>query len=148
MTDTTISFRASPRIAGALEKKARELGVSATDVILDALCVCFGIPRLAKVQLLTGVAALVDSHFDPRTFPEDVIKAVFDLLRRDPTLWPLYRSLVYRPDGSTDETEKGVVHRAIGRLVRERLGAKVKGRSAPLDPSQHLIKSHALLVPG
>ena len=58
-----------------------------------------------------------------------------------------YEQLIRGVDGDADYDALVALHRRIGRLVLRILNAEVVGRSDPLDPAEHLIKSHALLRP-
>lgn len=145
--DATITFRTSTELAQEVQDRADELGVTASDVIADAVCRYLGRSPLTKLQLVIALAALIDKNFDKKSFPADVTLKVFKFILEDPKLRRLYDEAIRGPDGVPDAEKRAVVHREIGRMVKRRLNAKVTGRSVPLDPKEHLIESHALLAP-
>jgi hypothetical protein len=71
---------------------------------------------------------------------------VFRHIRDAAGLRKLYDEAVNDDTGAPDRHRPWSVHRRMGRIVKRRLGAKVVGRSLPLDPSVELIESHALLA--
>jgi hypothetical protein len=131
----------------AAEVRAEELGVTLTDVLIDALAKELSMPRDPSTALATEVSDVISAAFDPLAFPPDVTLQIFRRIRDDGRLRPLYDEAIRGPGGSASRPRRASVHRRIGRLVKRRLRGKVVGRSAPLDPSVELIESHALLEP-
>jgi hypothetical protein len=147
MTKTSKTFRLPDDVVAAAEERAAELGLTLTDLLADVLAKEFKMPRQPSTALSAEVSSLIASTFDPKHFPMDVTLEVFHRIRDDADLRRLYDQAISDDAGQPDRHRRWSVHRRIGRIVKRRLGAKVIGRSLPLDPSVDLIESHALLQP-
>ncbi len=142
------SVRLPPEVMAAAEVKASELGLTFNDVVEVALRRMLDMKTDAKTELMIEIAQRLRDRFPRRTgFPNHVTRDVFHDIRDDEDLKKLYDEAIRGEDGTVDENKKGTVHKQVGHLVRRVLGAKVVGRSLPLDPEVDLIGSHALLEP-
>ncbi len=97
-------------------------------------------------QILNEIVDDLTSKYPRRIgFPQNVTLLSVHHIRDTPR----WRSVYDRFLASANDTDKArrSLHSRIGRIVKKTLGARVVGRSKALDPSLHLIKSHALLVP-
>lgn len=147
MSKTTKTVRLPDALLAAAEARAADLGVTFTDVLADALAKELSMTRDPSIVLLTQLSAFITQTFDPRSFPPDATLITVRHVRDDVGLRGPYEQAIRDAGGAVDQNQKGSIHRRIGRLVKRLLGAKVIGRSAPLDPSVELIESHALLAP-
>lgn len=145
MTTISKTVRLPAEVVEAAEHWGDALGLSFTDVVEMALR--DKLPDLGDSPAFTLLTAVRDwlETFDKQDFPQDVTLRVFQHIQDDPQLWQLY---LRATDDRSDSAKVGSVHRRIGKAVKLVLGAKVVGRSLPLDPDEHVIQSHALLVPG
>ena len=148
MRGTTLrTIRMPVSIVEAAQTKADAMGITFNDLVVHALCRLLGLSRCDPVPFLSSLSDWVLSEFSPDCFPEDVTLKVFRHIRQAPELFARYRALIDDSDGRRDERAKGGLHRRIGKVVKNVLRARVVGRSAPLNPEEDLIKSHALLRP-
>lgn len=146
-TQTKSLRLAEDLLVRALEEADR-LGVSFNEFVIHALEQALGNEGDPAIAFLADLAEWIEATFDRRDFPADVTLRVFHHIRDDRLLRARYNELIRKDDGGTDFEALISVHRRIGRLVKRVLGAELSGRSVPLDPREHLIRSHALLVPG
>ncbi len=143
------TVRVARDVLEAAQAKADELGVTLNDIIDAGLRKELGMKPNPKLQFLSDVAERLRADFpSKKAFPNDVTLRVFHAIRDDPGLRSSYEQLIGARGGGINEQAKEDIHRQIGKLVPRVLGAKVMGRSLPLDPAVHLIKTHALLAPG
>ncbi len=91
-------------------------------------------------QLLNAVAQLVYTKYDPRNFPEDVTREVFEHLVQTPGLMAQYQDCLLRGIGSN------TLHKNIGQRVKERLGAESCGYGK-CNPAKALITGYTKLRP-
>lgn len=146
---TTKTIRLPSALVDATEARADEIGLTFSDVVEDALTAHLGLPRNASFEVLEDVRAFLLDRYPQRTgFPRDVTLEVFLHLRDEPDARRRYRSALSGGTGGSDESLRASLHRRVGKAVKQVLGARVVGRSLPLDPDEVLIQSHALLEPG
>lgn len=148
MSTASKTFRLPEDLVAAAEERAADIGITLTDLLADALAKELNMPRQPTTALSAEVSAMIMTTYDRRNFPMDVTLDVFRHIRDDAGLRKLYDDALDDGTGSPDRHRRWSVHRRIGRIVKRRLGAKVVGRSLPLDPAVELIESHALLAPG
>jgi hypothetical protein len=147
--DVVMTVRLPREVVDAAEAKAGELGVTLGDLIDAGLRRELGMKPNPKLQFLLDVAERLRADVPNRkSFRSDVTLQVFHAIRDDASLRSSYDQLISGPDGTINDRAKEDIHRKVGKLVPRVLGAKVMGRSLPLDPAVHLIKTHALLAPG
>lgn len=145
MTTVTKTVRLPEPLAEAAEAAALQLGLTFNDIVEVALSIHLKMPANKGHAVLIAVRDhLVAAYPNQRGFPQDVTLDVFRRIQSDKHLWSLYQAAV----GPNDEAARDSLHRKIGKAVKAVLGAKVDGRSLPLDPAVELIRSHALLSPG
>jgi len=149
MAETQIkSIRLSDDLLTRVLEEADRLGVSFNEFAVHALERALGNEGDESIVFMTDLAFWLEQNFNRHAFPEDVTLQVFHHIRDDRNLRARYRALIRNADGGTDPEKLTGMHRRIGRLVKRALDAEVFGRSLPLDPEEHLIRSHALLRPG
>jgi acetylornithine deacetylase/succinyl-diaminopimelate desuccinylase-like protein len=130
------------------EARAAELGLAFNDIVEKAMTTHFDLPHNPSFDVLEAVRDHLQSQYpDRRGFPQDVTLEVFHHIQADEHLRSLYDAATTDEDGQAVDSLRGSLHRRIGRSVKAVLGAKVVGRSLPLDPEKDLISSHALLEP-
>jgi hypothetical protein len=134
-------------IAGAVERRAAECSVTFNDIVVRALQRFLRLPRHPRTELMERLSAWVARSFDPADFGEDVTLQVVRHLRANLPLRLLYQEAVSDARGRRDGRAKAGLHRRIGKMVKNVLGAVVAGRSGPLDPEVELIGSYSLLRP-
>lgn len=145
MNTVTKTVRLPDPLAEAAEAAALQLGLTFNDIVEVALSSHLQMPANKGHAVLMAVRDhLVETYPIQRGFPQDVTLEVFRHIQSDKHLWSLYQAAV----GQDDEAARDSLHRKIGKAVKAVLGAKVVGRSLPLDPAVELIRSHALLVQG
>lgn len=145
MTTQSKTIRLPVDVIQAAERWAEAQGLTFTDAVEIALRDAHGMTQAPTFALLSALRDHVSATYDPAAFPQDVTLRVFHYMRSRPPLWALYQAAT---DHGADPSAVGSVHRRIGKGVKHALGAQVVGRSLPLDPAEHVIKSHALLAPG
>ncbi len=144
MTTVTKTVRLPQALVEAAEAAALELGLTFNDMVEEALASHMQMPANKGHAVLMAVRDhLVQTYPNQRGFPQDVTLDVFRRIQSDKHLWSLYQAAV----GPNDEAARDSLHRKIGKAVKAVLGARVVGRSLPLDPAVELIRSHALLAP-
>jgi hypothetical protein len=146
----TRSVLRSVRIPVALvhdtEERAARLGLTFTDLVVDALAVATGQPRYPRVALLSEVAALVRSLYPGNDYPPDVIRRVFQEIQRTPALMQLYKATVSMDGEKYRDENRAAVNQAIGKLVVALFGAEVCGR-VDCPTNVELISSYTQLGP-
>ena len=141
------SLRLPSAVVDGIEQIAAETGLTFSDVVEVALRKELNMPVNALHELILEASAWLRSRYPTGTqFPQDVTLRTVHQIRDEPVLRALYDGAVSNGSGSVDPDARHVVHRQVGRMVKRVLGARVVGRSNPLDPSVHLISSHALLA--
>ena len=128
-------------------EEAERLGISFDDLIVVAVHDFTEQPTDRKVRLLTEVAAYVDRHFSPESFPPDVTLRVFHHVRGDERLRLLYDAETHDLYGHIDGFARASLNHAISATVASRLEAEVIGHLEPLDPDADLAETCALLRP-
>lgn len=131
------------------EQRAEAEGLTFNDIVDLAVARHLGVPANPAFEVLEAVREFLQAEYPSRrAFPQDVTLRVFRHIQADESLRALYVAATAGADGETDEALRDALHRRIGKRVKAVLGAKVTGRSLPLDPAIELIRSHALLAPG
>lgn len=142
----TIRLRAA--LVRAADQDANELGLSFNDIVDRALAAHLQMPHHPAFDLLQAIRGLLlEKYPDRLRYPQTVTLEVFRDIRARKDLWSLYEAATTDEEGRPSEPLRDALHRRIGRAVKAILGAKVVGRSLPLDPEKELIRSHALLQP-
>ena len=145
----TKTVRLSSTIVDPAEVKADQLGLNFNDIVEIAMAAYLGLAKNRSFALLEAVRDyLLKTYPDRKGFPQDVTLTVFKHIRANKKMWRIYKEATTDEDGNFDESARDSLHRRIGKAVKTVLGAKVVGRSLPLDPAKELIRSHALLEPG
>ena len=129
------------RIPGDIIQRMENFGLPHNDIIVQALREFFNMPPEPSVEFMKKVCKWVEDTFEGKPFEEDVTLKVFRHIQSDKTLFAAYKKLT-----GTQEA-KEVLHRRLGKMVKQALKAEVVGRSLPLDPEKELIKTYALLRP-
>ena len=146
MNSTTIkSLRLPNALIARANERAETLGLSFTDVVVDALSSTLGAEREPRTALLIEVANLLSSAF-AENFPPDVTRQVFLEIQNNTTLLSLYKSAIKNERGEETETTRSSVHRMVGKVIKRVLHCEVTGRAICPDPEE-LIGSYALLAP-
>lgn len=146
--DIAKCVRLPQELARRAENEAFRLGLSFSDYVLNALRQALGDGGDPAIDFLRRLAIWLEGEFDPHNFPPDVTLRVFHHIRDSAALRREYEALITRADGRRDWEAVAGLHRRIGLLVKVVLGAEVIGRSLPLDPGEHLVRTHSLLRPG
>lgn len=148
MPSNTVKTLRMPRdLADRVGCETERLGITFTDFMLYATRRALGETGDMSFELLKELSAWVEYTFNKDNFPQDVTLRVFHHIRDTQELRGRYERLITRDSGDRDWDALSRLHRRIGRLVKRVLDAEVVARSLPLDPGEHLIKSHALLKP-
>lgn len=133
------SVRVPRALAVLADERARALGCTFTDVVVEALSAHLGAPRNPRLALLTAVAQHVAQEYRSDFFPEDVTRSVFLHIRDTPELRALY-------DAATDDGDaRAIVNQGVGRVVALTLTA-APGERRRCGPGE-LIDSYAVLEP-
>jgi hypothetical protein len=141
------SLRLPADLAGAAEQRARERGLTFSDLVEAGLRQQVGWPTNPMFDLIEVITEdLLERFPHKRGFPQDVTLDVFRGVRAEKRLWKLYEAATTAPDGKPSDLAKDTLHRRIGKTVKAVLDANVVGRSVELGDDE-LIKTHALLVP-
>ncbi len=113
-------------------QEAERLGISLDDLIVVAVHDFTEMPSDRKMRLLAGVAAYVDRHFSPESFPPNVTLRVFHHVRSDERLRMLYDAEIRDFYGHMDEFARASLNHAISATVASRLEAEIVGHLEPL----------------
>ena len=148
MQTITKTTRLPEAVASAADLRAADLGITFTDVVEMALRSFLELDGNPSFELLEWVRDdLVGRYPDHQGFPRDVTLEVFREIRGSTEAWKLYVAATHDEAGDLIAAARDSLHRRIGRATKLVLGARVVGRSLPLDPTTELITSHALLEP-
>ncbi len=143
MSTATKTIRLPSEVVTAAVHRAEELGLTFTHIVEVALREHLGLDDDPAYKLVLDIRDyLRESYTDD--FPQDVTLRVFHRIQSNEEWAALYLRAL---EGDDRDRLLAALHRRIGKAVRLILGAKVIGRSLPLDPVENLIKSHALLAP-
>ncbi len=127
--------------------EAERLRISLDDLIVVAVHDFTEQPSDRKTRLLAEVAAYVDRHFSPESFPPNATLRVLHHIRGDERLRMLYDAEVHDLYGHMDEFARASLNHAISATVASRLEAEVIGHLEPLDPDVDLAETCPLLRP-
>jgi hypothetical protein len=127
-----------------VEKRAQSLGMSFTDVVVDALSAALGVRRPARTALLSAVALWVAAEY-PAGFPPDVTRLVFLHIRDNPALRSLYDEAIKDDRKDPAGTRQAELNQTIGKALIHLLFAQ-PGARAQCPPGE-LISSYTLLDP-
>lgn len=148
MSDKCVkSVRIDRDLADRAATEADVLGVTFSELVAVSLKRTLGEEPEPGYVFAQEIAFWLRENYGTGDFPEDVTLRVFHRIRDFPQWRAEYQQLIRGIDGGVDYDALIALHRRIGRLVLRVLDAEVIGRSEPLDPEEHLIKSHALLRP-
>ena len=135
------SVRIPSALASLADERAKALGCTFTDMVVQSLSIYLGGKPNPRVALLAAVAQHVAQEYRPGPYPTDVTRHVFFHIRDTPELRALYDDAIV----SGEEDLKGVVNQCIGRVVAYALTAH-PGERFRCGPGE-LIESYALLAP-
>ena len=135
------TIRFPKELHDALHSEGEKFGATVNDMVVLAVSKFLGMPDQSAYDFFSALREWVVQTYDSNGFPEDVTLQVFHHIRDTPDVLAAYKRF------AQTQEEKEVLHRRIGKLVKNALGAAVKGVSAPLDPAEHIIKTYSQLVP-
>ena len=148
MTEKTVrTLRISSDVAREVDDEADRLGITFTDFMVHAAQLALGRNGDPAIDFLKSLSRWIEKTYDKTFFPADVTLQVFHHIRDDAQFRHQYDALTTTETGEKDWDAVISLHRRIGRMVKRVLNARVVARSLPLDPEEHLIKTHALLAP-
>ncbi len=135
------TIRFSEELVALGEMEALKLGLTFNDLIVLSFQSFLNIQSGCQIEFFKNLRDWIITTFDPKNFPEDVTFQTFKHIQNNQELYKIYQSLVMT------KSEREVIHRRIGKLVKQTLNAKVKGTSARLDPEKDLIATFSFLKP-
>ena len=141
------SVRIDRGLAERAAAEADTLGITFSEFVAVSLKQSLGEEPEPECAFSRTIAAWLREDYGAGEFPEDITLRVFHRIRDFRSWRRSYQELIRGLDGEVDYDALIALHRRIGRLVLRVLNAEVVGRSEPLDPEEHIIKSHALLRP-
>ena len=144
---TMKSLRLEDSIVEKINLKCNDIGMSFNDYVLYAINVQLGIEDDNSMDLLQLLAKWIRENYKEDSFPDNITLQTFHHLRDTKELKKIYDKIVITKKGKKNDVARISLHRRIGRMVKTILKAKVKGRSIPLDQSEHLIQTFSFLEP-
>lgn len=142
-----LTLRVPTELAENVDTEASRLGITVTDFMAYAARCVLGEPPDPAIRFLMELSKWIEATFDKQAFPSDVTLRVFHHIRDTEEFRGQYNVLIKNEHGARDPSAVTSLHRRIGRLVKRVLNAEVIARSVPLNPDEHLVTTHALLVP-
>src|SRR5438105_930068 len=134
MNITTRPLRLSDELAAALDEASAKIGLSANDLVIDAIRRLLGMTDASEVDFLNDLSDWIRSNFDAKTFPQDVTKRLFDHIVATPTRLKTYKKLLLDEKGKLDPHQRQRLNQRLGAMVKRVLNAEVGGRLGPFDP--------------
>lgn len=136
------TIRIPQKLCDAVEKHALNKGSNFNDTVISALYKLLGLPTDEISAFINRLHEYVTHTWTEDNFPENVTHLVFKHLKNDQILFEEYLRIT-----SNDRSLREILHRKIGKMVKQSLNAKVIGRSLPLTGEDELITTYALLRP-
>jgi hypothetical protein len=141
-----VSLRLPVRVYDELAARAGHLSVGeyATQVLGEHV----GGEPSAFREFKNALVEWVLEAYPNRDYDRHVIFEAFQFAKSDPRLRALHAEAIAGEDGRPSRERRHLLHRQTGQAIKRALGAKVAGRSAPVDPEIAFIESYTFLIPG
>jgi hypothetical protein len=141
MANTSIkSLRIPNALYEEIQSEAKSIGFTTNNYIISILNSRHIGGDAIGAKFYKKISKWILNNYSKDNFPPDITLKVFHHIKNDSETYNNYKEIV-----SKSKDAKISLHRKIGIMVKDILGAKVTGRSVPLDPEENLIKTYSFL---